>query len=119
MTTGADDQDAEARGTSRRRRRLPRMSDLLDVTDEMIAFADRYQQVWEHEARATLALGEFLSARAASLRAQVELMRMGNEAFRRYSEWSESLFGVRPETFMQGMMDQMERWRPPRSDETK
>ena len=87
---------------------------LLDVTDEMIAFADRYQQVWEHEARATLALGEFLAARSASLKAQVELMRMGSEAWRRYSAWSESLFGVRPETFMQGMMEQMERWRPAR-----
>jgi hypothetical protein len=118
MASGGDDRNDEARTTSRRRG-LPRMSDLLDVTDEMIAFADRYQQVWEHEARATLALGEFLSARSASLRAQVELMRMGNEAFRRYSAWSESLFGVRPETFMQGLMDQMERWRPQRSEDTK
>jgi len=110
--------DEERRG-SRARARLPRMSDLLDVTDEMITFADRYQQVWEHEARATLALGEFLAARSASLKAQVELMRMGSEAFRRYSAWSESLFGVRPETFMQGMMDQMERWRPARGEESK
>jgi hypothetical protein len=95
-----------------RRRRLPGVSDLLDVTDEMIAFADKYQEVWEHEAKATLALGEFLHARSQSLRAQVELMRMGTEAFRKYSAWSEALFGVRPETFMQGFMDQMERWRP-------
>lgn len=94
------------------RRSLPRVSDLLDVTDEMIAFADKYQQVWEHEAKATLALGEFLQQRSASLRAQVELMRMGNDAFRKYSAWSEALFGVRPETFMQGLMDQVERWRP-------
>ncbi|MEX0749487.1 MAG: hypothetical protein WD359_01650 [Dehalococcoidia bacterium] len=93
-------------------RRLPRVTDLLDVTDDMIAFADRYQQVWENEAKATLALGEFLQARSASLKAQVELMRMGNDAFRKYSAWSEALFGVRPETFMQGMMDQMEWWRP-------
>jgi len=84
----------------------------MDITDEMIAFADKYQQVWENEAKATLALGEFLQSRSSSLRAQVELMRMGNEAFRRYSSWSEALFGVRPETFMQGLMDQMERWRP-------
>ena len=99
------------------RRRLPRVSDLLDVTDEMIAFADKYQQVWENEAKATLALGEFLGARSASLKAQVELMRMGSESFRKYSAWSEALFGVRPETFMQGFMDQMERWRPsPKED---
>jgi hypothetical protein len=103
--------DASA-GTPRPRRRLPRVSDLLGVTDEMIAFADKYQQVWENEAKATLALGEFLTARSQSLKAQVELMRMGNDAFRKYSAWSEALFGVRPETFMQGMMDQMERWRP-------
>jgi hypothetical protein len=91
---------------------------MFDVTEEMIAFADKYQQVWENEAKATLALGEFLSARAASLRAQVELMRMGSDAYQKYSAWSEAIFGVRPETFMQGMMDQMERWRPPaRSDE--
>ena len=103
-------QDAPESGSARRR--LPRVSDLLDVTDEMIAFADKYQQVWENEAKATLALGEFLAARSSSLKAQVELMRMGSDSFRKYSSWSEALFGVRPETFMQGMMDQMERWRP-------
>lgn len=110
----------EPASTASSRRRLPRVSDLLDVTDEMIAFADKYQQVWENEARATLALGEFLQARSASLKAQVELMRMGNDAFRKYSAWSEALFGVRPETFMQGLMDQMERWRPapPREERT-
>jgi hypothetical protein len=94
------------------RRRLPRVSDLLDVSEEMIAFADKYQQVWENEAKATLALGEFLSARAASLRTQVELMRMGSDAFRRYNEWSEALFGVRPDAFMRGILDQMERLTP-------
>jgi hypothetical protein len=107
----------EPKAGSAPRRRLPRVSDLLDVTDEMIAFADKYQQVWESEAKATLALGEFLHARSASLKAQVELMRMGNDAFRRYSAWSEALFGVRPETFMQGFMDEMERWRPSRREE--
>jgi hypothetical protein len=85
----------------------------------MITFADKYQQVWENEAKATLALGEFLHARSESLKAQVELMRMGNDAFRRYSAWSEALFGVRPETFMQGFMDEIERWRPaPREERT-
>ncbi len=96
----------------RPRRRLPRVSDLLDVTDEMIAFADKYQQVWENEARATLALGEFLSARSGSLKAQVDLMKMGSESFRKYNAWSEALFGVRPESFMRGLMDTMERLRP-------
>jgi hypothetical protein len=105
--------EAEPGGaSSSSRRRLPRVGDLFDVTDEMIAFADKYQQVWEHEAKATLALGEFLQSRAQSLRAQVELMRMGSESFRKYSDWSQAIFGVRPETFMQGFMDQMERWRP-------
>jgi hypothetical protein len=79
----------------------------------MITFADKYQQVWENEAKATIALGEFLSFRSASLRNQVELMRLGSDAFRRYSEWSEALFGVRPETFMRGVLDQIDRFRTP------
>jgi hypothetical protein len=99
-----DDQEG-----ARQRPRLPRVSDLLDVTDDMISFADKYQQVWENEAKATLALAEFLNARSQSLRNQVDLMRMGTGAFRRYSDWSEALFGVRPETFMQGLLDQAER----------
>ena len=102
----------EADTTSTPKRRMPRVSDLLDVSEEMINFADKYQQVWENEAKATLALGEFLSARAASLRTQVELMRMGSDAFRRYNEWSEALFGVRPDSFMRGILDQMERLTP-------
>jgi hypothetical protein len=102
--------DADASATPRRR--IPRVSDLLDVTEEMITFADKYQQVWEYEAKATIALGEFLNARAASLRVQVELMRMGSDAFRRYNEWSEALFGVRPDSFMRGILDQMERLSP-------
>jgi hypothetical protein len=103
---------AEESATSTPRRRLPRVSDLLDVTEEMINFADKYQQVWENEARATIALGEFLQARSASLRTQVELMRMGSDAFRRYNEWSEALFGVRPESFMRGFLDQMQALAP-------
>ncbi len=100
----------------RPRARLPRVSDLLDVTDEMIAFADKYQQVWENEAKATLALGEFLSARSASLKAQVDLMKMGSESFRKYNAWSEALFGVRPESFMRGVLDTMDRMRPREKD---
>ncbi len=102
--------DSDAASTPKRR--MPRVSDLLDVSEDMISFADKYQQVWENEAKATLALGEFLSARAASLRTQVDLMRMGSDAFRRYNEWSEALFGVRPDTFMRGILDQMERMTP-------
>jgi len=117
MTERSADEEPRAART-RVRRRLPRVSDLFDVTEDMVAFADKYQQVWEQEARATLALGEFMAARAASLRAQVDLMRMGTDAFRRYSQWSEAVFGIRPETFMQGILDQMERLRPrPRSEE--
>jgi hypothetical protein len=93
----------------RPRGRLPRYSELRDVTDETIAFADLYQQVWEQEAKATIALGEFLQARSESLRIQVQLMRMGTGAFRRYSDWSTALFGVRPETFMDSLVDQAER----------
>jgi hypothetical protein len=89
----------------RHRPRLPRVSDMLDVTEEMIQFADKYQQVWEQEAKATNALGEFLGARAGSLRTQVELMRMGNDVFRRYANWSEAIFGVRPESFMRNLFD--------------
>ena len=91
------------------RRRLPRFSDMREVTDEMISFADKYQQVWEQEAKATLAFGEFLHARSQSLKLQVELMRLGTGAFRRYGDWSESLFGLRPEMFMNNFIDQAER----------
>lgn len=100
-------QDRETDATRpRARARLPRVSDIFDITEEMITFADKYQQAWENEAKATLALGEFLNYRSASMRMQVELMRMGNDTFRRYVQWSEALFGVRPETFMRGFLDQ-------------
>lgn len=99
----------DATEAPRPRGRLPRVSDLREVTDESIAFADLYQQVWEQEAKATLALAEFLQARSESLRVQVQLMKMGTGAFRRYSDWSTALFGVRPETFMDGIVDQVER----------
>lgn len=102
---------------ARPRTRLPRVSDLFDVTDDMIAFADKYQQMWENEARATLALGEFLSARSAALKTQVELMKMGSDSFRKYNDWSEAIFGVRPESLMRGVLDTMDRMRPqPKND---
>jgi len=102
------DDTATSGSPQRQRGRLPRVSDLREVTDEMISFADTYQQVWEQEAKATLALGQFLQARSESLRLQVQLMRMGTGAFQRYSDWSEALFGLRPETFMNSIIDQAE-----------
>jgi hypothetical protein len=90
---------------------LPRISDLIDVSDEMIAFVEKYQQVWQHESRAMMALGEFLGARADSLQAQVELMRMGSEAARRYTSWADALLGFRPDAVVQTWMQAM-RGRP-------
>lgn len=88
---------------------MPRLSDLLDVSDEMISFVEKYQKVWEAEAKAMLALGEFLGGRAESMRYQLEMMRMGTGAFRRYVEWSEAIMSLRPDTFLQSFM------RPPQA----
>lgn len=88
---------------------MPRLSDLLDVSDEMISFVEKYQKVWEAEAKAMLALGEFLGGRAESMRYQLEMMRMGSGAFRRYVEWSEAIMSLRPDTFLQSFM------RPPQA----
>ena len=106
--------EARERPSSRPRRSgLPRISDLFDISDEMISFAEKYQKVWESEAKATLALGEFLGGRADSMRYQVELMRMGSDAFRRYTQWSEALLSLRPDTIIQSFM------RPPLRDDEK
>ncbi|HEX5478768.1 MAG TPA: hypothetical protein VFY79_03515 [Dehalococcoidia bacterium] len=86
---------------------LPRISGLIDVSDEMIAFVETYQQVWANEARAMHALGDFLAARADSLRTQVELMRMGSDAARRYGSWADALMGFRPESFLESWMQAM------------
>ena len=98
--------EAQERPSSRPARppRLPRMSDLLDAGDEMIEFVEKYQKVWEHESKAMLAMGEFLAARAESMRYQVELMRMGTGTFRRYTEWSEALLSLRPDTLIQSFI---------------
>jgi len=98
----------------RRPPRLPRFSDLLDVSDEMIAFVEKYQKVWEAEGKAMLALGEFLTGRAESMRYQVEMMRMGSDAFRRYTAWSEALLSLRPDTILQSFLGPGEVRRPPR-----
>lgn len=91
-------------GAGSSRPRLPRFSDLFDISDEMITFAEKYQKVWESESKATLALGEFLAGRSDSMRYQVEMMRMGSDAFRRYSQWSEALLNLRPDTIIQSFM---------------
>jgi hypothetical protein len=84
--------------------RFPRVSDLFDINEEMITWVEKYQKVWESESRATLALGEFLAMRAESMRYQVEMMRMGSDAFKRYTSWSEALLSLRPDTFMQALL---------------
>src|SRR5437868_15372949 len=84
--------------------RLPRFSDLADVTDDMITFVEKYQRVWEAESKAMLALGEFLGQRSESMRFQVEMMRMGSDAFRRYNDWSSALLSLRPDTIIQSFM---------------
>ena len=97
--------EARERPSSRPRRSgLPRISDLFDISEEMITFAEKYQKVWESEAKATLALGEFLGGRAESMRYQVEMMRMGSDAFRRYTQWSEALLNLRPDTIIQSFL---------------
>ena len=107
--------EARERPPSRPRRTpgLPRISDLFEISDEMIAFAEKYQKVWESEAKAMLALGEFLGGRAESLHNQVELMRMGSDAFRRYTQWSQALLNIRPDTILQSFM------RPPQPSESE
>lgn len=105
--------EARERPSSRPQRRpgLPRMSDLFDVSEEMITFAEKYQKVWESESKAMLALGEFLGGRSDSMRYQVEMMRMGSDAFRRYTQWSEALLSLRPDTIIQSFMRPPERAR--------
>ena len=97
--------EVRERGGSRARSpRLPRISDLIEAGDDMIAFVEKYQKVWESESKAMLAMGEFLGARAESMRFQVELMRMGTDTFRRYLLWSEAILSLRPDTLLQSFM---------------
>jgi hypothetical protein len=77
----------------------------------MITFVEKYQRVWEAESKAMLALGEYLGQRSESMRFQVEMMRMGSDAFRRYNDWSQALMSLRPDTLIQSFMRQ-----PARSD---
>lgn len=96
-------------------RLIPRVGDLLDASDEMVAFVEKYQKVWEAESRGMLALGEFLAARAESMRYQVEMMRSGTDTFRRYVEWSEALLSLRPDTLIQAFMRPPQRPAAPES----
>ena len=84
--------------------RMPRISDFLDASEEMIEFVEKYQKVWAAESKAMLSLGEFLGARAESMQYQVEMMRMGSGTARRYVEWSEALLALRPDTLIQSFM---------------
>ena len=70
----------------------------------MITFVEKYQRVWEAESKAMLALGEYLGQRSESMRFQVEMMRMGSDAFRRYNDWSQALMSLRPDTLIQSFM---------------
>jgi triphosphoribosyl-dephospho-CoA synthetase len=84
--------------------RFMRLRDLVETSDDVIAFVERYQKVWEAEGEAMIALGEFLTLRSESLRYQVEMMRMGNDAFRRYNDWVEALMSLRPDTLLQSLL---------------
>jgi hypothetical protein len=56
-----------------------------------------------------IALGEFLTIRSESMRYQVEMMRMGNDAFKRYNDWLEALMSLRPDTMLQSFLRATER----------
>lgn len=87
-----------------------RLRDIVDVSDDMISFVDKYQKVWEAEGKAMIALGEFLTLRSEAMRYQVDMMRMGGDYFKRYTEWVEALMSLRPDTLLQSLM------RPPERD---
>lgn len=106
----AESSDARRSRTSGSPLRFMRLRDLVDVSDDMIAFVDKYQKVWEAEGKAMIALGEFLTLRSEAMRHQVDMMRMGGDYFRRYNEWVEALMSLRPDTILQAMM------RPPERD---
>jgi hypothetical protein len=86
---------------------VPRFDDLIETSAEMIAFVEKYQELWQHESRAMIALGEYLAARADAIRAQAELMRMGTDTARRYAAWSDTLLALRPESIMQSWVQTM------------
>ena len=84
--------------------RFMRLRDLVDTSDDVIQFVERYQKVWEAEGKAMIALGEFLTLRSESMRYQVEMMRMGNDSFRRYNDWLDALMSLRPDTLLSSIL---------------
>lgn len=84
--------------------RFMRLRDLVDTSDDVIQFVERYQKVWEAEGKAMSALGEFLTLRSESMKYQVEMMRMGSDAFRRYNDWLEALMSLRPDTLLSSFL---------------
>ncbi len=84
--------------------RFMRLKDLVDTSDDVIQFVERYQKVWEAEGKAMVALGEFLTLRSESMKYQVEMMRMGNDSFRRYNDWVEALMSLRPDTLLSSIL---------------
>ena len=53
--------------------RFMRLKDIVETSDEVISFVDKYQKVWDAEGKAMIALGEFLTLRSESMRYQVEM----------------------------------------------
>jgi triphosphoribosyl-dephospho-CoA synthetase len=99
----ADSSDRKAR-EARPPLRFMRLRDLVDTSDDVIQFVERYQKVWEAEGKAMIALGEFLTLRSESMRYQVEMMKMGNDAFKRYNDWLEALMSLRPDTLLSSIL---------------
>lgn len=100
MANSNDRSEREARPPLR----FMRLRDLVDTSDDVIQFVERYQKVWEAEGKAMIALGEFLTLRSESMRYQVEMMRMGNDAFKRYNDWLEALMSLRPDTLLSSFL---------------
>jgi hypothetical protein len=99
----ADSNDRASRET-RGPLRFMRLKDLVETSDDVISFVEKYQKVWEAEGKAMISLGEFLTLRSESMKYQVEMMRMGNDAFKRYNDWLEALMSLRPDTLLQSML---------------
>ncbi len=89
-----------------------RLKDIVETSDDVISFVDKYQKVWEAEGKAMIALGEFLTLRSESMRYQVDMMRMGNDGFRRYNEWLEAIMSLRPDNLIQALLRPPERSSP-------
>ncbi len=100
----ADSNDRKSERETRGPLRFMRLRDLVETSDDVISFVEKYQKVWESEGKAMIALGEFLTLRSESMKYQVEMMRMGNDSFKRYNEWLEALMSLRPDTLLQSLL---------------